>query len=367
MGLPNINITFEERGITAIKRGERGIVSLIIEDNAAPLSNDKIDVITPSDIPSMLTEENRIQVELALMGYVTPPKKVIVCIIKKSSEEVEADYKEIQNYLETIRFDYVAIPQIKDSKTDSFATWIKTLRDTKKKKVKAVLPNTAADHEGIINFTTDNIVTKFGNFNTTEYCGRIAGLIAGTPLTIACTFAPLPEVLDCDKLKADELSKAIKRGELVLYNDGEKIKIARGINSFVTTVEGKGKSYQKIKIVEALDLIFDDITKEAEDNYLGKYSNSYDNKCLLMVAIMIYLDALVDSGILNGGHQHIRLNLDKQIRYLKLKDYVMPDGRDVENMSELEIKKADTGDQVFLKGGLKVLDAMEEIDLPIAI
>lgn len=358
MGLPSINITFREKGITAIKRGQRGIVVLILEDD---IVLEPTTVLTPTDIPSNLSAFNKEQIELALIGYITPPRKVIVCVIPKSTELLPADYTEIQNYLETIRWDYVAVPEIADNKTNSFATWIKALRDTKKKKVKAVLPNTPADHEGIINFATATITTKDKEFTTAEYCSRIAGLIAGTPLTIASTFAPLPEIIDCEKLTIAELDAAIDAGKLVLYNDGEKVKIARGVNSLVTTTEVKLDSFKKIKIVEAMDLMYDDIKKTAEDNYLGKYSNSYDNKCLLIVAIVGYLEGLEIDGILNRGKTNIGINVEKQANYLKSK------GIEVETMNELEIKQADTGDKVFLQGKVKILDAIEDIDLPIDI
>jgi len=361
MGLPSINIAFREKGTTAVKRGEKGIVVLILEDNIVPLASNKIDVLGPNDIPSSLTEFNKEQIELALKGYVTPPKKVIVYIIEEALPEGTVDYTEAQNYLETIKWDYLAIPEIAASKTDSFATWIKGLRDTKKRKVKAVLPDTPADHEGIINFTTKTIVTEDKEFANKEYCSRIAGLIAGTPLTISCTFAPLPEVIDCEKKTTDELDTAIDDGEFVLYNDGEKIKVARGVNSLVTTGGDKLDSFKKIKIVEEMDLMYDDIKKTAEYNYLGKYSNSYDNKCLLIMAILGYLEGLEIAGILNSGKTSIGINIEKQVNYLKSK------GQDIEAMNELEIKKADTGDKVFLKGKVKILDAIEDIDLPLDI
>ena len=357
MGLPNIDITFKEKGITAIERGERGTVVLILQDEVI----EPVEILSPVDIPEGLNEFNKDQIEKALMGYVTPPRKVIVLTVATPLEEAGADYTEVQNYLETIRWDYVAIPEIRDEDTSSFATWIKALRDTKDKKVKAVLPNQAADHEGIINFTADEIETSEQIYTTAEYCARVAGLIAGTPLTISCTFAPLPEVLDCKKFTKEELDGKIDAGEFVLYNDGEKVKVGRGVNSLVTTTQDKLSSFKKIKIVEAMDLVFDDITKTAEDSYLGKYSNSYDNKCLLIMAILGYLEGLEVDGILARGSVNIGIDIDKQINYLKSK------GIDIETMKEIDIKKADTQDKVFLKGSIKILDAIEEIFLPISI
>lgn len=355
-GLPGIDIAFKEEGITAIQRGQRGIVALILkEDN--PLDS-PVTVITPTDIPEGLSKFNKKQINLALMGYVTPPRRVIVYTIGKEEE----DYAKAQKYLETIRFDYVVVPEIAQGETLEFSNWTKALRDTKKKKVKAVLPKTPSDHEGVINFTTDNIKDLAGDeFTTAEYCSRIAGLIAGTPLTIASTFAPLPEVVDCDRLTVDELDAAIGRGELVLYDDGDKIKIARGVNSLVTFTQGKLESFSKIKIVEAMDLIHDDVKRTAEDNYLGKYANSYDNKCLLMMAILGYFEGLELDGILAEGKSEIGIHIARQIAYLK------SIGKFNEDMTEQDIKEADTGDKVFLAAKVTILDAIEEIDLEIAI
>src|SRR5690606_2532010 len=186
-----------------------------------------------------------------------------------------------------------------------------------------------ADHEGIINVTADEMFDGTETYSTAEYCSRFAGLFAGTPLTIAATFATLPELVDCKKLTKDELDEAIKRGELQLYNDGEKIKIARAVNSLVTTTQEKGDSFKKIKIVDCMDMIHDDIKKTAEDNYLGKYANSYDNKCLLISAIQGYFDELELAGILDRGKNWVGIDVAAQTAYLKSIGYKTPDGRTV--------------------------------------
>lgn len=365
MGLPSMDIRFIEAGVTAIKRGARGVVVLILEDSV-PQDN-PVEIIMTSDIPSGFNAFNKDQIEKALIGYQTPPKKVIAYTVAKGTEAAPVDYSEAQNYLETIRWDYLAIPEIKTTNVSAISTWIKALRDTKKRKVKAVLPNSASDHEGIINFTTKEIWVGEKKYVTSEYCGRIAGLIAGTPMTISCTFAPLPEVTNCDKKTDDEISAAIDKGELVLYNDGEKVKVARGVNSFVTTTEGKQASFKKIKIVEAMDMIHDDIKKTAEDSYLGKYSNSYDNKCLLIVAIKAYLERLEMDGILNRGKTELGIDIEAQRNYLLGKAHKTNDGRLADSMTDQEVKEADTEDKIFLGGKLKVLDAIEDIVLPITI
>ena len=359
--LPNINIVFKEQGITAITRGQRGIVALILRDTFG--LEEPAQIYTAADTPVELNEFNKEQINLALLGYQRPPRKVVVYVI----DDLAVDYAEALNYLETVRFDYLAIPEIEAGETEVIATWIKGLRDTKDKRVKAVLPNMAADHEGVINFASQIIKTIDKTFTTAEYCGRIAGLLAGTPMQIAATYATLPEVIDTDHLTREEFNVGIGEGELLLYNDGDKVKIARGVNSLITTTDLKGDSFKKIKILDAMDMIHDDIKKTAEDNYLGKYANSYDNKCLLISAIGGYFDTLELDGILDKDKSFIGIDIESQAAYLKSVGYAEPDGRTIVDMNEQEIKQANTKDKVFLAASVKILDAIEDIVLNISI
>lgn len=94
------------------------------------------------------------------------------------------------------------------------------------------------------------------------------------------------------RLTKEQLDTAIDSGEFVLFHDGEKVKVGRGVNSLKTTSQEKGEAFKKIKIVETMDMIQNDIRMTAEDGYIGKYANSYDNKCLLIMAVKGYLEEL---------------------------------------------------------------------------
>ncbi len=196
-------------------------------------------------------------------------------------------------------------------------------------------------------------------YTAEQYCSRIAGIIAGTPLTIACTYAPLMELSDCTRLRKEDMDKAVDAGELIVFFDGVKVKVARGVNSLVTTTDTKGTQFRKIKIVEAMDMIHDDIKTTAEDSYLGKYANSYDNKCLLISAINGYFSQLIADGVLSSAECGIDIAANRT--YLESK------GVDVKSLSDDDVKTHDTGDQVFLYAKLKILDAIEEITLPVSI
>ena len=250
-------------------------------------------------------------------------------------------------------------PDTSSEEAQAVATWIKNQRDNNHAIYKAVLPDTAADHECIINMTTDDCDLgdeKHTKLNAAQMCSRIAGLIAGTPMKISCTYAPLPELADCARLTREAGDTAIAAGKFILIHDGQKAKVGRGINSFVTTIDGKGTAFQKIKIVECMHMMEQDIRQTAEDNYIGKYPNSYDNKCLLMTAIDGYLEQIYNDDLIAEGWT-VEINLEKTRAYLK------SIGVDVSAMTDDEIRRADTGDKVFIKISVTILDAIEEIDI----
>ena len=385
MGAPSMDIQFIERAITAVTRGERGIVLLWVKDSLPAAAVNPATIILSSDIPSGLSDTTVEQIKLAMIGYTNAPKKVLVygMGISKDAETVAVDagYKKAMEVSETVKFDYLAIPTVEtDGKTQEVASWVKSMRDNKRKKIKAVLPKIEADHEGIINFTTDRnvktetVTEKNGTktavdivYTAEQYCARIAGLIAGTPLTFACTYAPLTELSDCTRLT--DIDTPVDNGEFIVFYDGEKVKVVRGVNSFVTTADGKGDSFKKIKIVEAMDMINDDIIKTAQDSYLGKYANSYSNKCLLISAISGYFAQLKRDGIISS--YSVSLDAEAIHTYLKSKGLkaTLEDGtiKEVDECSDEEIITADTGSFVFLTGNVKILDAIEDIKMPIYI
>ena len=324
-------------------------------------------VYTTDDIPEELTDDNRDYITKCLIGYTKTPYRVKVYLqatneTKDSSEDKFADTLKI---LATDRWDYLAIPSIATAQLESVATWLKTNRENKFKKSKVVLPGYSAGYEGVINFSNTTIKTKTKSYTGAQYTPRIAGLIAGTPMTISATYAPLAEVIDCDKYSLDENDEKVNKGEFFVWYDGEKFKMSRAMNSLVTTTQGKLEAYQTIKTVDVIDMMYDDIKKTAQDSYIGKYTNDYDNKQLLITAIGGYFKELEDGRLLQKGYSTIDIDVEA------VKTYQLEHGLytkdELADMSDLEIKKLDTKKKVFLTAKVKILDAMEDIELPINI
>ena len=360
MNMPSINVVFKEKGISAIERSERGIILMILKEETLPLETE-FTLYTVDDIPSDLSESNREQLELSMRGYVNSPKKVIAEIIESDTE----DYTEILKAIENKRFDYLVIPDIEEKDIDTISTWIKGMRTNKDKMIKAVLPNAAADNEGVISFVNKVIKTEAKTYTAAQYCSRIAGIIAGTPMTISCTYAPLSEVIECDVWTKEEMDEMADSGKLFFFFDGEKVKLGRGVNSLVTTVENKGESFKKIKLVDLMDMIHDDIRTTAQDNYLGKYANSYSNRCLLVTAIQGYLDQLSEDGLLEQGENTAYIDVESTKLWLESNGKYTK--AELAEMSEMDIKLANIGSNVFISVDASLLDAMEDVTITVNI
>lgn len=387
LGMPSINISFIEAGIEAINRSQRGIVALLLEEPQATITNllkdhevtsgettttvkaikNPFTVYTTDDIPSELTEENKDYITKTLIGYVKAPYRVKVYLMAQdeTDDSKEDKFANAMKGLATDRWDYLAIPTITTSQYESVATWMKTNRDNKHKRSKVILPGYAGDYEGIINFSNTTIVTASKTYTGAQYIPRIAGLIAGTPLTISATYAPLPEVIDCDKYTLDENDEKVNKGELFVWYDGEKFKMSRAMNSLITTTQGKQEAYQTIKSVDIMDAIYDDLRKTTEDSYIGKYTNDYDNKQILITAIYGYFKELEDGRLLEKGYSTVDIDVEA------VKNYQLQHGlytkEQLADMDDLTIKKLDTKKKVFLTANIKILDAMEDFDFPINI
>lgn len=361
MGLPDIVIEFSKKAVTAIKSGTLGVVGIILKDdkNKGAMVLRGVDEIPSGD--SAFSTANTAYIERAFKGA---PSKVIIYTLPKDAE----DYKEAFKYFSTVKVNYLCgAPDISKAEAEAFSTWIKGVRKNSIRRPVAILPDIKADDKAVISFkvanltATDKIEVEEEQFTEAEYCSRIAGLIAGLDLRVSSTFKPLSEVTMIPIADDEEVDALVDAGYLTLYNDGERVVIARGVNSLTTVSEVDTEDLKKIKILAIQDLIETDIYSTINQSYIGNYSNSYDNKCLLITAIKGYLRGLEATeggkGYLKADSSTIEINVSKQKQYLE------SIGVDTSDMDEQAIKEANTGSYVFLKGTISILDAIEDVDI----
>ncbi len=370
MGVPKLNITFHAAAEKTARKITRGTVALILSETASSGNSGALDKLHElkgeNDIPAALSDENKAYIRRTFVGGVYKPAKVWAYIVPNSASEHEASpkaaYTIALDALSKVNFDWLTYKSVDADIADAVKAWIETQRGNGKI-YKAVIPSAAVakfDNEAIVNFVAETITAGDSSYNAASFSSRIAGIIAGTPPSSAVTFHVLPEVSDVSRFTDTEQDQLVDDGALILIHDGVKVKIARGVTSLTTTT-GKIAALKKIKVIDALDTIKRDLKLLCADSYIGKYTNTYDNKCLLLTAIKSYFAGLEQQGIIQEGSSKVELNVKAIIKYLT------EAGVDVSDMTEQELKSADTGSEVFIKASFKIYDAIEDIIIDIEV
>lgn len=351
MGLPIFSIGFQTNAIEAIGLATRGFVALVIKDatqTAGVYTFKNLAEVTAGDFDA----DNYALIESIFRG--TPTK---VKVIVGSATAVFADVSaEILQGSPDI--DYLVAPEFV-SENVAIVSFITDKRTNAGAKIKGVLVATGSDLEYIIDVkvtgAVDDTATDLPNQEA-----RIAGIIAGLDPTRSATYYEVSEVDNVTPLADYDLE--INNGHLVYINDGAKVKIARGVNSFTTTTPSKGALFSKIKNVETIDMIAYTIRRTVEDDYVGKISNSLDNKNLVVTAVNQFLAELARQDYLNPSFDN-KCTLDLQAHL----DYAVANGVDTTGFNETQIKKIDTGDNLYLNINCRLLDTIEDVSINVYI
>lgn len=368
-GLPQVLINFRTQGTTAIKRSARGIVAMILHDGAKN-EIQQFRISDTTDIPDEILSEKSVElVKLCLKGT---PLRVLLYVIPEAGTEVEpdghlADQSDVLDLIQTVKWNYICAPTSEGTEQSDLADWIKAQRNNKRKTFKAVCAKQEADHEGVINFCTDNIVAVNGTdengdptyttYNAVQYSARIAGILAGLALDRSATYFSLTEVQSVESYP--DIEERIDKGQFLLFDemDGNGVKIARACNSLKTFTTDKGEDFRFIKIIEAVDMITDDIRDTWKKFYVGKVINDYDHKMLFIAAIMVYFDEIKGNVLDRDGGNVVDIDENAQKNYAILK------GEDIDKMSAMDIRKFNTGTKVMLSGKVKPVNAMEDLTI----
>ncbi len=358
MGLPEIVISFKKKASAAISRSTRGMAAVLLQDNTAE------QFLTPctrwKDVKqNEWTKESLKALKLLFKGG---PRQVLV--VRMLQADGAYDLSETLKQIMHINIDYLCYPGYQTNDLGTLRDFIAEAHE-KGKKIKMVLPGVEADNMHIINLATSFVTAKWIDEEDTvtytgaEYCCRIAGILAGLPLTQSCTYYVLDEIVDADI--PEDPDAEIDAGKLIIVFDGEKYKIGRGVTSLQTVTQETPEDYKKIKIVEGMDVIRHDIFSTFEGNYVGKVVNSYDNKQIFVGAINDYLRVMQNAILDAEAENAVQVSAEGNRQYLE------EHGTDTEDMTEQELKEVNTGSYMILEGVCTFLDAAEDLRLDMSM
>ena len=344
---PNISIEFKTLATTAIQRSERGIICLILQDTKA--TEKWYALKTISDVETAKWDTDSIKYINLAMHY--GAFKVLIRVVQSGE-----DTSKVLKDLEMRRFNWLAYPQALETEDQMVVNWVKqqfgntgTIGKTIKY-VSGYANNT--DHVAIVELANGGTYKSiYGDFTAQEYTAAIAGLIAGMPLNRSADNHVMNDLKEVEDYEP-------KIGKLSLYTDEDVIRVNYGVNSKTTFDSTWKKDTRKIKVVEGMCFIVDDIRDTFKDYWLGKYINDYDNKMNFCSNVTKVYFKEMSPNVLNGDYDNkIEIDIEAQKKVITL------DGLEADSMTDLEILQYPTGDDVYLTGDVRFADTMASLSL----
>ena len=174
---------------------------------------------------------------------------------------------------------------------------------------KAITRSSSFNYEGIINVGVGAYLDGV-EYASSEIACWVAGLIAGQTLSQSTTYAVAPFSDVNRRWTRGEMEQAINGGVFLLYNDGEKVKVLKGINTLTSLAQGQNNSWKKIRAIRVMDAINNDLVKTAEDNYIGKVNNTTAGRTALIQACKEYMKTLAVGGVIETDGWDVKLDPD---------------------------------------------------------
>ena len=199
----------------------------------------------------------------------------------------------VQSLLDDISgYSFNALTVISDNESINqlVAEYTKRMRDTIGKKFQSIVHNYFADYEGVINI--DPYAVSEEDYLVAYW---VAGAVAGCEINESLTNKVYDGEIEIDSLYTQsQLENKIKSGEFVFKRVGDKIRVLKDINSFVSVTTEKGKMFQNNQTVRICDQIASDVAVLFEEYYMGKVPNDTSGRNSLWSDLVKYHEKLVN-------------------------------------------------------------------------
>lgn len=360
IGLPNIDIVFTQKAVTAVQRSERGVLAVIMKDSKAGSGVKKTVLRRSTDLTTdMFDTANYNDLKRAF--------NVAVNKIYVFTATDFTDLTAISKELEKVRYNYVCT-NIKGQQ-DNLVQYVTTFNaQSKGHKVVAVVANpTTADNKYIIKMKgTGGTLTDDTEVTCESYTVRVASTLANLPMNRSLTYYVFEELKDWDDTYIEDgkdIEYWIDNGWLTLINDDEEVKCGRAVNSLKTFTSTDTEDMSYIIIVEAMNMILEDIYTTFKDYYVGKYKNSYDNQKLFLSSVNTYFRQLASEEILEPNYyNHCEIDVETQRNA-----WTAVGKEEALDWDDTTVKNMPFRTFVYVAGDVHIMNAIEDLKFTIAM
>ena len=355
MGLPEIRVTFKRLAQDASTRSARGHLAIIIRDATSGVSwtsktYTELEGVDEDDF----TAANYKSIKAA---FLAEPYWVSVVRVGSSGTVADAAAE-----LEKLPYNWVCT-NVAALQTELAAYVTAVNVPARIRKAKALVCGVSAANDKHVVNAANTAVTLKGETSTTAmalYLPRLAAVLAACPMTGSVTYHKL-EDLD-DIADVTDPGTSVDGGNLVLIRDDGDFRIARGVNTLTTLGTDDTEDMRKIAVVEAMDLIQEDIIRTFKANYLAKVRNSADNQALLVSDILGYFRELEAESVLDPAGENTA-----DIDVPQMRRVWTQAGTDVKDLTDAQVRKKTYRSYVYITASIRILDAMEDLIMQISL
>lgn len=368
IGLPNIDIVFWQKAVSAVKRSERGTALIILKDDKqAEIGYDIFKF--EADITDKKYNADTIKL-LKRCFYVNVNKIVVLHVPGKTTA-----FADIKQVIDRIKYNW-ACTTVAEWQTDLVSYTKSRNVISKGRKVKCLVANvTVADDKHVVNMKGQYVHEADAdgktNVKMTDYLPRIVSILANLPMNRSITYYELEDLDYVDNsfiTNEKDANKWTDEGWLLLINDDEDnvVRVGRGVNTLTSFTSTDTEDMRKIIIVESMDLMLEDLYTTFKEYYVGKYKNHLDNQYLFISAVNSYFKSLtkvVNGEVLDPEYDnHAFVDVENQ------RDAWLSVGKtEAEDWDEDKVKKMSFKSTVYLAAKIKILDAMEDLSFQITM
>lgn len=352
LGMPETNITFLKLAETAVVRSARNTVCIICKDSKA-----KGTYTYMYNQRNLITDEfDEENLNLIKEGFNKYGVHKIVIYAINGEDTLENALKALNK----IEMNYLTCNYA--LMDPDYELLIKFIADRILLNMEVVIiGQKEADNKNFINFVSTGVKLNGKDVEPYRMNCKLAFILSTISQQMSATYYVLDDVTAVDEIE-DE-NAAVNEGKLFITFDGEKYKLSRAVNSLTTLGTEDKECMKKIKVVEGSILIKGDIYKMFRDVYCGKNNNGYRKRIKFCGDINRYLKEMVTEGILNeDADNYVELNVGAMRKYME------EQGHNTANIKDIDIlidKDGYCGSKLFLKGNVRFVDAMEDMDLPL--
>lgn len=368
--LPQIKILFKQLVSSFITRSERGHAILIIKDSTSKTFTTKV-YEKQEDLDAdkaLYTTDNYQYISDTFLGK---PQKVTVVRIDAPDETNTTGglISDALNIVKGLEVGWIGLyePTEVQADQDAIVTFVKSQRDIGKNfKCIVFNPTTPPNNKGVTVMGNPKVIftDTRGEVTGDKAIPTLAGALAGANVLKGTTYIKLDNFVSVTE--PENVDTAINSGQLILINDGGVVRIGLGINSLTDPPDGKPDGTENdesyIEIVEAEDMIQDDISSTFKNNYTG-IKNNLDNQILFINEVIQYLDGLASIDVLDDQYSNTAY-IDTATQRQVLKDNGI-DG--VDDMTDAQIRQHTWKRDLYLAGDIKILFGMANLNFGVTL